>query len=177
MFLAGSIFMAMVAPPIGFFLSTGVWLWGIVDAYRIAKLLQGYGQTAEGPTIEIKKLRFPSMDIRPALPFVAIPVGIVAVLAVLTLLVLARYGLWNDGASGETLKLLIAKIEGYKAQTGSYPDSLKALIDPTDPIEKKQILDRWGNPYLYRTTDSSFELFSIGQDGQPETEDDVRYYP
>jgi len=71
----------------------------------------------------------------------------------------------------------MAKIEAYKVQTGSYPDSLQALIDPTDPIEKKQTLDPWGNAYVYRTTQGGFELLSLGQDGKPDTKDDIRYYP
>ncbi|MCH7912158.1 MAG: hypothetical protein IH856_03835, partial [Deltaproteobacteria bacterium] len=55
MFLVGAIIMAMIVPP----LSLVVWIWGAVDAYRIAKVLQGYDQTAEGPIIDIGKLRMP----------------------------------------------------------------------------------------------------------------------
>ena len=173
MFLVGAIIMAMIVPP----LSLVVWIWGAVDAYRIAKVLQGYDQTAEGPIIDIGKLRMPHVDLRSAIPYIGIPLGIVIVLVIIISLVLARYGFWSAGPPRGTLQPLIEKIENYKAQTGSYPDSLEALIDPTDPIEKKQILDQWGNVYLLRTTGSSFELLSAGQDGHPGTEDDVRYQP
>ncbi len=173
MFLVGAIIMAMIVPP----LSLVVWIWGAVDAYRIAKVLQGYDQTAEGPIIDIGKLRMPHVDLRSAIPYIGIPLGIVIVLVIIISLVLARYGFWSAGPPRGTLQPLIEKIENYKAQTGSYPDSLEALIDPTDPMEKKQILDQWGNVYLLRTTGSSFELLSAGQDGHPGTEDDVRYQP
>jgi hypothetical protein len=176
MFLGGTLILMMV-PPVGYLLSTGVWIWGIVDAYRIAKFLPGYDQTGEGPIIDVGKLRVPHVDIRSALPYIGIPLGIVIVIVFIVSLVLTRYGFWNAGPSREILQPLIEKIENYKARTGTYPDSLEAIIDPTDPIEKKQILDQWGNIYLLRTTGSSFELLSAGKDGNPETEDDVRYHP
>jgi hypothetical protein len=131
----------------------------------------------EGPIIDVGKLRVPHVDIRSALPYIGIPLGIVIVIVFIVSLVLTRYGFWNAGPSREILQPLIEKIENYKARTGTYPDSLEAIIDPTDPIEKKQILDQWGNIYLLRTTGSSFELLSAGKDGNPETEDDVRYHP
>lgn len=177
MFLAGTIILSLMVPPLSLLLSTGVWIWGIVDAYRIAKVLQGYDQTAEGPIIDIGKLRMLHVDLRSAIPYIGIPLGIVIVLVIVISLVLARYGFWSAGPPRGALQPLIEKIENYKAQTGSYPDSLEALIDPTDPMEKKQILDQWGNVYLLRTTGSSFELLSAGQDGHPGTEDDTRYHP
>jgi hypothetical protein len=173
MFLVGAIIMAMIVPP----LSLAVWIWGAVDAYRIAKVLQGYDQSAESPIIDIGKLRMPHVDLRSAIPYIGIPLGIVIVLVIVISLVLARYGFWSAGPPRGTLQPLIEKIENYKAQTGSYPDSLEVLIDPTDPIEKKQILDQWGNVYLLRTTGSSFELLSAGQDRIPGTKDDIRYHP
>lgn len=177
MFLGGIIILSLIAPPLGLILSIGVWIWGIVDAYRIAKFLQGYDQTAEGPIIDVGRLRLPHFDFRPALPYIGIPLGIVVVLVFVISLVLTRYGFWNAGPSKETLQPLIEKIENYKARTGSYPDLLEVVIDPTDPIEKKQILDQWGNVFIYRTSGSSFELFSAGKDHQPGTKDDIRYHP
>lgn len=177
MFLAGTIILSLMIPPLSLLLSTGVWIWGIVDAYRFAKVLQGYDQTAEGPIIDIGRLRMPHVDLRPVIPYIGIPLGIVIVLVIVISLVLARYGFWSAGPPRGTLQPLIEKIENYKAQTGSYPDSLEALIDPTDPIEKKQILDQWGNIYLLRTVGSSFELLSAGQDRHPGTKDDIRYHP
>ncbi len=169
MFLVGALFLTILVPLLGIL----VWVWGIIDAYRTARALEGYADTGEGPVIEINKLRFPSVDFRKALPFIGIPLGIVALLVLVVAIVTFRSGLWNAGGSGEGLRKLIEKIENYKAKTGSYPASLETFIDPTDPIEKKQILDPWGNLYIYRPTEKGFDLFSAGRDGQPGTTDDV----
>ncbi len=133
LFLVGSILTFALIPPLVFL----IWIWCAVDAYRIAKDLQGYGPTDEGPVIDIGRPRLPSIDIRQALIYIGIPVGIVALLAIIVVFILVRYGLWGDWSSSKRLEPLMAKIEAYKVQTGSYPDSLQALIDPTDPIEKK----------------------------------------
>ena len=68
-------------------------------------------------------------------------------------------------------------IETYKTKTGAYPDSLDKLIDPTDPLEKKQILDPWGKRFIYRPAQDDFDLFSAGKDGQPGSSDDIQYRP
>lgn len=171
LFLAGAFLLTILAGPLGLI----VWLWGIFDAYRIAKTLQGGTYTSEGPVIEMSKLRFPKVDISRALPFIGIPLGVVALLALVATIVVFRSSLWKAGGTEETLQKLIERIENYKAQTSSYPDSLESLIDPTDPIEKKQILDRWGNVYIYRSTAKGFDLISAGKDGLPGTADDVRH--
>ena len=173
MFLVGAIIMTMIVP----LLSFAVWIWSAVDAYRTAKVLQGYDQTGEGPVIDVGKFRLPHVDLRSVLPYIGIPLGIVIVLVIGISLVLTRYGFWNAGPSRETLQPLIEKIENYRARTGSYPELLEVVIDPTDPIEKKQILDQWGYVYIYGSTGSSFELFSAGEDHQPGTKDDIQYHP
>ncbi len=177
LFLVGTIFTGAIFPPLGFLLSAGIWIWGIVDAYRIAQAEQGYQGRSEGPIIDVGRPRFSSIDIRPALTLIGIPVAIVVAIVLILAVVLTRYGFWRDGYSSETGKSLVEKIEAHKTKTGSYPRSLNVLIDPTDPIEKKQTLDPWGNPYMYRTTQGDFELISSGKDGKPDTKDDIRYYP
>ena len=177
LFLVGTIFTGALFPPLGFFLSAGIWIWGIVDAYRIAQEQPGYEGRPEGPIIDVGRLRFSSIDIRPALTLIGIPVAIVFVIVLILVFVLTRYGFWRDGSTSETGKSLIEKIEAHKTKTGSYPRSLNVLIDPTDPIEKKQTLDLYGNPYIYRITQGGFELLSSGKDGRPDTKDDIRYYP
>jgi len=151
--------------------------WGRGALFLVGSILTFALIPDEGPVIDIGRPRLPSIDIRQALIYIGIPVGIVALLAIIVVFILVRYGLWGDWSSSKRLEPLMAKIEAYKVQTGSYPDSLQALIDPTDPIEKKQTLDPWGNPYMYRTTQGGFELLSSGQDGKPDTKDDIRYYP
>jgi len=177
LFLVGTIFTGALFPPLGFLLSAGIWIWGIVDAYRIAQAEQGYEGRSEGPIIDVGRPRFSRIDIRPALTLVGIPVAIVFVIVLILAVVLTRYGFWRDGSSKEIGKSLIEKIEAHKTKTGSYPRSLNVLIDPTDPIEKKQTLDLYGNPYIYRTTQGGFELLSSGKDARPDTKDDIRYTP
>ena len=174
LFFFGAFLIGGIIPP---FLYIAILTWSAIDAYGIAKDTQGYGQAGDGPVIDIGRPRLPSIDMRQALTYIGLPVSIVALLAIIIVFTLSRYGLWGDRTSGKRLEPLMAKIEAYKSTTGSYPDSLKALIDPTDPIEKKQILDLWGHPYIYRTTRGGFELLSAGKDGQPGTKDDIGYYP
>ncbi len=177
MFLVGAIFTGALFPPIGFLLSGAIWIWGIVDAYRIAQEEQGYESGAEGPIIDVGRPRFSNIDIRPALTLIGVPVAIVVMIVLTLALLLTRYGFWRDGSSSEAGKSIMEKIEAHKTTTGSYPRSLSVLIDPTDPIEKKRTLDPWGNPYIYRTTRGGFELFSSGKDGIAGTKDDIRYHP
>lgn len=76
-------------------------------------------------------------------------------------------------------------IDLYEADTGKFPQTLEALIKkPQDiknwkgPYLKKGLpKDPWGHPYVYRVpgtqNDSSYDLFSVGSDGQESTEDDI----
>jgi len=100
--------------------------------------------------------------------------GIVALLVIVVTIVIFRSGLLNVGGSEENLQKLTEKIKNHKSEMGSYPVSLETLIDPTDPIEKREIIDRWGNLYVYRVTETGFDLFSAGEDGRPGTVDDIR---
>ena len=56
-------------------------------------------------------------------------------------------------------------ITAYKFEHGSYPETLNAISQKSDP---------WGNHYIYRFNDSSFVVLSPGPDGQEGTEDDIR---
>ncbi len=55
-------------------------------------------------------------------------------------------------------------IEEYKLQQGAYPHTLSAFTDAEDP---------WGNPYIYRASESSFILKSAGPDMTEGTKDDI----
>jgi len=50
----------------------------------------------------------------------------------------------------------------------AHPDP---YIDP-DTVEGSQIMDPWGNPYIYRREGASFVIMSYGADGQPGGEGD-----
>jgi general secretion pathway protein G len=74
-------------------------------------------------------------------------------------------------------------LEQYKLFVGSYPSTLDALheapADLADPSAYTQLLkdeipnDPWGNPYEYKLNGATYELRSLGADGQSGTEDDV----
>ena len=55
-------------------------------------------------------------------------------------------------------------IEMYKIEKGEYPEALASVSSRKDP---------WGRPYLYRRTDISYTLTSMGADGKEGTEDDL----
>ena len=54
--------------------------------------------------------------------------------------------------------------ETYKVENSRYPASLEHVGNATDP---------WGNPYVYKVTDTGYTLFSAGPDGTPGTSDDI----
>ena len=56
------------------------------------------------------------------------------------------------------------KIETYRFQHGSFPETL-------DMVEVKH--DPWGNPYIYRQDGHSFSVLSSGTDGKEGTGDDI----
>ncbi len=55
-------------------------------------------------------------------------------------------------------------VEVYRVENGRYPAGLEH-VGPT--------LDPWGNPYVYKVTDSGFTLVSSGPDGVPGNGDDI----
>ncbi|MBL8696007.1 MAG: type II secretion system protein GspG [Planctomycetes bacterium] len=73
-----------------------------------------------------------------------------------------------------SLKDLDKAVRTYRAENGSYPKTLSALLLPTDdhpagylPKGATTLSDPWGNPYVYRTVNdaSSFVLRSSGPNG------------
>ncbi|MEM6885170.1 MAG: hypothetical protein AAF571_09065 [Verrucomicrobiota bacterium] len=62
--------------------------------------------------------------------------------------------------------------------TGENPGRLEYL-DPDLPIFKDGVMtDRWGQPYMVHPLGTgSIEVRSIGADGIPYTDDDMRYHP
>jgi hypothetical protein len=62
-------------------------------------------------------------------------------------------------AIGDALRLM-------QADTGSYPAMLSALQD-AGRLAVAPTADAWGNAWSYETTDTGFELRSLGADGRP----------
>jgi len=75
------------------------------------------------------------------------------------------------------LNSLIKNIEFYKLQHGKYPDSLQQLLADdklapiTDAIQLNQ--QRQNSSYNYEKVGDNYLLFSSGQDGIPNTKDDL----
>jgi len=75
------------------------------------------------------------------------------------------------------LNSLTKNIEFYKLQHGQYPDSLQQLLDDdklapiTDAIQLNQ--RRENSNYNYQRIGDQYLLFSSGQDGIPNTSDDL----
>jgi hypothetical protein len=74
------------------------------------------------------------------------------------------------------LNTVFKSVEFYKLQHGQYPDSLRQVEDIrgnvwiTDPIIRKGM--KTVNFY-YEKTDDQYWLFSVGEDGEPFTADDI----
>lgn len=70
-------------------------------------------------------------------------------------------------------------IERYRRDVGSYPPSLKALLESpgeeswAGPYGLELGTDPWGNPYRYERTEKGFRLSSFGPDGEKGGGDDV----
>jgi hypothetical protein len=56
------------------------------------------------------------------------------------------------------------RVEGYKLQHTTYPQTLAALTEAKDP---------WGSPFVYRVSEKSFTLKSAGPDMTEGTKDDI----
>ena len=87
------------------------------------------------------------------------------------------------------LRYLDSTLKLYQLDLGTFPSEEQGLgilfeqkNGMNDPkwrgpyVEtESRFTDSWGNPYVYRPTDSSFELFSLGPDGKEGTPDDIRF--
>lgn len=77
-----------------------------------------------------------------------------------------RFAMGNYPTTAQGLQALVTAPDGASSRwSGPY------LEDPKPPM------DPWGHPYQYRypgtKNTSSYDLFSVGRDGQEGTEDDV----
>ncbi len=87
------------------------------------------------------------------------------------------------------LTTLSSALRAYEMQNGFLPSTeqgVAALWEKPNsrpapqnwrPFLKKPIVDAWGNPFLYRrpgTKDKGgFDVYSAGEDGKPDTADDI----
>ncbi|MFO0973520.1 MAG: type II secretion system major pseudopilin GspG [Phycisphaerae bacterium] len=81
-------------------------------------------------------------------------------------------------------------VDQFNFDCGKFPESLKELSEkPSDDEMAKKwggpyikdiegLMDPWGHEYVYQApgthNEKSFDLSSMGPDGKPDTEDDIR---
>ena len=76
------------------------------------------------------------------------------------------------------MKMIGDAVDMFKMQHKKLPDGLEALTQTTDqnpePYLDKVPKDPWENEYEYRTEgNKKYQLRSVGEDGQPDTSDDI----
>jgi hypothetical protein len=66
--------------------------------------------------------------------------------------------------ASETVEHLRFKIEAYRFEHGSYPETLDVISNKSDP---------WGRSYIYKSGEDTFTIMSMGDDGREGTGDDI----
>ena len=84
----------------------------------------------------------------------------------------------NVEAAEEQMANFENAISNYRLQNKKLPNTLEELTETSGSNPRPFIQsipdDPWGNPYDYRTLGpSTFQIRSNGEDGVPETEDDI----
>ena len=113
---------------------------------------------------------------------------VLVILGLLAAIVYPNYAKQGPGARIKATKVQIAAfseaLDTFQIENGHYPHALKDLIQrPNDaaswhgPYVKKISKDAWEHDYLYscpgKHNADSFDLMSMGEDGQAGTQDDI----
>lgn len=115
---------------------------------------------------------------------------VVIIIGILSAMVVPRLAGRSEQARTQAAKTDINSsiplaLDLYEMDLGSYPASLDDLRIRSGvnaeswrgPYLKKKPLDPWGKAYVYKApgehNTDSYDLFSMGNDGQPATADDV----
>lgn len=115
---------------------------------------------------------------------------VVIIIGILSAMIMPRLAGRSEQARVQAAKTDINSNLGialdlYEMDMGSYPDSLDSLTTKAPgadnwrgPYIKKKPLDPWGRPYVYKYpgehNPASYDLYSLGKDGQAGTEDDIK---
>jgi len=122
---------------------------------------------------------------------------VLTIIALLMGMVIFQVSDLSGGAKREKVQadLLAFKemLASYQLETGTLPTTeqgLKALwseptVEPIPQHWRKQLdqetLDPWGHSYQYRNpgkhNPDKYDVFSMGEDGQPDTPDDIGNWP
>lgn len=80
-------------------------------------------------------------------------------------------------ATASTMRIIVTGLKGYRADKGSYPASLEALMG--ERFIEQAPVDAWGRPLLFAAPGlggREFALLSLGADGERGTEDDIDWW-
>jgi hypothetical protein len=124
---------------------------GFIEATKALPVL------TEIPAPKVKRAGIPYRFV----PFLAIAIAFL--LSLSSFLFASGYMVKKFTAS-EAIDDLRFKIEAYKFEHGSYPESLGLISKKSDP---------WGRPYVYEHNNYSFVVLSTGVDGIKGTADDI----
>ncbi len=113
-------------------------------------------------------------------------------LVLIIIVVIAGFGIRALSGTFESAKknqakamlgILSTSLKEYQFQVGALPSALDALhqqpSDLADPSQWVQKLDKpvpadpWNRPYEYKLNGTTFDLRSVGPDGQSGTQDDI----
>ena len=90
--------------------------------------------------------------------------------------VLPQLGKAKEKTAEQDIKTIEGAIEIYISDTSNCPPSLNDLV-ATGALKKHSLADPWGDPYQYQCPGSrnptSWDLWSMGTDNKPSTDDDV----
>lgn len=115
---------------------------------------------------------------------------VVIIIGILSAMIVPRLAGRSEQARAQAAKTdinsnLSLVLDLYEMDMGSYPESLDYLTSRPSgsenwrgPYIKKKAQDPWGRPYVYRYpgehNSESYDLYSLGRDGQAGTEDDIK---
>lgn len=115
---------------------------------------------------------------------------VVIIIGILSAMVMPRLMGRSDEARTQAAKAdiesnLALALDLYEMDTGVYPQGLDSLRSkPSEaenwkgPYIKKNPLDPWSRPYSYKFpgehNSDSYDLYSLGRDGQEGTADDIK---
>jgi hypothetical protein len=80
----------------------------------------------------------------------------------------------NNISTEDKLAEISTILEDEKEALGAYPNTLKAIIR-NNPLRKNLVIDAWDNDIQYQLSNDgkTYNLFSVGNDREPNTKDDI----
>jgi hypothetical protein len=139
------------------------------DDYFVSKTLvslMGKGAIEQKAVAPVVVEATPVEVEKPVLSYRYIPVIAIVVSLLLSLfpVFLGGDNIFKSFSTSEAISDLRFKIEAYKFEHGSYPETLDVV---------SRSLDSWGTPYVYMQNGYTFIVLSKGADGKEGTKDDI----